>query len=212
MLLAGCGGAPKGEGGEGFSHRTADAGHRTADAGHRTTDAGHRSTPKPKRRRAGSRHRTSPDPTRRTSAGYRSTPDSGPARGLKFADVIPIGARITAVNVATDDGVRAIWLSYEREGVVSNTPRRGGAGGFTEVLELKGNEKLIGIDATGRNSIEELTVATDRRVWTIGHDGSSDKPPSWLSDKQKQQYVGIGITGRADDQLRQLSFRFQVRK
>ncbi len=183
LLLTGCVGAPKGEGGAGFAHRAT------------ASDFG-----------------SSTDSTRRTTAGYRSTPDFGTARGRKFQDVIPIGARITAVNVATGIGVRAIWLSYERNGVVSNTPRRGGDGGFTQVFELKGNEKLVGIDAAGRGGIDRLTVATNQRVRTFGNDGSSDNLSSWLTDEQKRQYVGVGIIGRADDQLRQLSLHVQVRE
>ena len=180
LLLAGCVGAPKGKGGEGFGHRSTR------------------------------------DSTRRTAhSAYRSTLDFGTtrgARGWKFEDIIPIGARITAVNVATDDGVRAIWLSYERNGVVSNTPRRGGDGGFTEVFELKGNEKLVGMDGAGRRGIDRLTVATNKRVKTFGNDGSSGNLSSWLTDEQKRQYVGVGITGRADGKLRQLSLRYQVRE
>ncbi len=184
LLVAGCVGAPKGEGGEGFTHRTASSGRRsTRDSTRRNIDS-----------------------------GYRSMPDFGPARGQKFEDIIPIGARITAVNVATDDGVRAIWLSYERNGVVSDTPRRGGDGGFTEVFELAGDEKIVDMDAAGRHGIDRLTVATDKRVKTFGNDGSSANPSSWITDEQKRQYLGVGIAGRADDKLRQFSLRLQVRQ
>jgi hypothetical protein len=157
--------------------------------------------------------RVTPESTRRTTDfGYRSTPDIGKARGRKFQDVIPVGARITAVNVATDDGVRAIWLSYERDGVVGNTPRRGGDGGLTHVFELDGNEKLVGMDAAGRRDINQLTVVTNKRVKTFGDDGSLGDPSSWLTPEQMWQYVGVGITGRADRKLRQLSLRYQVRE
>ncbi len=169
LLLTGCVGAPKGEGGEGFTRRT-------------------------------------------TESGYRSTLDFGTARGRKFEDVIPVGARITAVNVATDEGVRAIWLSYERNGVVRNTPRRGGDGGSTEVFKLRGDEKLVDLDGAGQGGIDQLTVATNQRVRIFGNDGSSNNLSSWLTDEQKRQYVGVGIIGRADDQLRQLSLHVQVRE
>ena len=184
LLLAGCVGAPKGEGGKGFTHRTADSGSRST-----------------------------PNSTRRTTnSGNRSTPDFGTARGRKFEDIVPVGARITAVNVATGIGVRAIWLSYERNGVAGNTPRRGGNGGLTRVFELEGDEKLVGMDGAGRRGIDRLTVVTNKRVKTFGNDGSSVTPSSWLTDEQVRQYVGVGITGRADDQLRQLSLRLQVRE
>ncbi len=197
VVLAGCAGAPKGEGGKVFSHRTVDSGHR--------------STPKSSRRPTGSRSRVTTDSTRRVgNSGYRSTPDIGIARGRKFADVIPVGARITAVNVAIDGGVRAIWLSYEQNGVVSNTPRRGGDGGFTRVFELEDNEKLVSLDGGGKGGIDQLTVATNQRVKTFGNHGSGN-PPSWLTDEQMRQYVGVGIIGRADGKLRLLSLRFQVR-
>ena len=149
---------------------------------------------------------------RSTDFGYRSTPDFGTARGRKFQDVIPVGARITAVNVATDAGVRAIWLSYERDGVVGNTPRRGGDGGFTHVFELEGNEKLVGMDGAGRGGIDRLTVVTNMRVKSFGNDCASGNLTSWLTDEQTRQYVGVGITGRADKKLRQLSLRCQVRE
>ncbi len=158
-------------------------------------------------------HRTTPESTRRTTDfGHRSTPDFGTAQGRKFQDVIPVGARITAVNVAIKDGVRAIWLSHERDGVVGNTPRRGGDGGFTHVFELEGNEKIVGMDGAGRRGIDRLTVATNKRVKTFGNDGASGDPSSWLTNEQRRQYVGVGITGRADKRLRQLSLRYQVRE
>ena len=183
LLLAGCAGGPKGRD-DGLRHHTADSGFRSM-----------------------------PGSTRRTTdSGYRSTPDFGTALGRKFQDTIPIGARITAVNVATGDGVQAIWLSYEHDGVVSNTPRRGGDGGFTHVFGLDGNEKLVGMDGAGRRGIDRLTIATNKRVKTYGNDGSSDIPSSWHTDEQKRQYVGVGITGRADKKLRQLSLRYQVRE
>ena len=68
LVLAGCAGAPKGEGGKVFSHRSADSGHR--------------STPHPKRRTTASRIEVTEDTTRRApNLGYRSTPDFGTARG-----------------------------------------------------------------------------------------------------------------------------------
>ncbi len=183
VLVAGCGGAPKGEGGKSLTHSTAGSGSR------KTTD-----------------------PTRRSSADYRMTADFGTPLGWRFQDIIPVGARITAVNVATDDGVRAIWLSYEHNGVVHDTPRRGGRGGSTHVFKLTGKEKLVGIDAAGRRGIDQLTIVTNKRVKTFGGDDSSVNASSWLTKKQERQYVGIGIAGRADDKLRQLSLGFQVRE
>ena len=183
LLVAGCGGAPKGEGGKAFTHRSAGSGSGM------TTDS-----------------------TRRSSADYRTTPDFGTPQGWRFQDIIPIGARITAVNVVTDDGVRAIWLSYEHNGVVHDTPRRGGRGGSTQVFKLESKEKLVGIDAAGRRGIDQLTIVTNKRVKTFGSDGSSKKASSWLTKKQERQYVGIGIAGRADEKLRQLSLGFQVRE
>lgn len=182
-LLTGCVGAPKGEGRNGLTGRTTSPGHRSTTAS-----------------------------TRRISnSSYRSTPDFGTALGRRFEDVIPFGARITAVNVATADSVRAIWLSYEHNGVAGNTPRRGGDGGITRVFELEGNEKLVSIDAAGARGIDRLTLVTNLRVQTFGSDGSSGHASSWVTDEQKRKYVGVGITGRADDQLRQISLRYQVR-
>lgn len=185
-LLLGCGGAPKGEDGKAFSQNSS----------------------KPDRRST-----KKEDATRRAAdSAYRMTPDFGPSRGRKFEDVIPVGARITAVNVAVDDGVQAIWFRYELGGVESNTPRRGGAGGKTHVFKLKDNEKIVGIDAAGLDGIDQLTIATNRGVKTFGGDGTSAEPESWVTKKQARQYVGIGVTGRADDKVRQLSLRFEVRE
>ena len=149
---------------------------------------------------------------RTLDSAYAWSPDVGTARGWKFQDVIPVGARITAVNVATDGGILAIWLSYKHNGVVSDTPRRGGAGGVTEVFKLRGNEKLVGLDGSGRGAIDQLTVVTDQRVKTFSKTGFSGIHSSWITDEQQRQYVGVGITGRADDRLRLLSLRFQVRE
>jgi hypothetical protein len=151
--------------------------------------------------------------TRRLEAAtYRSTPDIGAARGRKFEDIIPVGARITAVNVAMDGGVRAVWLDYEQDGVAGSTPRRGGEGGTTQVLELERNEKLVDLDGVGRRGLVRLTIATNKRVQTFGDDGFTGELSSWLSKQETQQRVGVGITGRADDQVRQLSLRYQVRE
>jgi hypothetical protein len=182
LLMAGCGGAPKGEDGKVFTHR---------------------STP--------SAARSKPESTRRSLAGYRTTPDFGTPQGRRFNDIIPVGARITAVNVATDDGVRAIWLSYEHNGRVHHTPRRGGDGGSTRVFKLKGNEKLVGMDVAGRQGIDQVTILTNKRVKTFSNDDSSGDVTSWLTAKQERQYVGVGITGRADDRVRQLGLNFEVR-
>ena len=119
---------------------------------------------------------------------------------------LPLTLRVLVASIALG------WLSYERNGVVRNTPRRGGDGGSTEVFKLRGNEKLVDLDAAGQGGIDRLTVATNKRVRTFGNDGSSGNLSSWLTDEQKRQYVGVGIIGRADDQLRQLSLHVQVRE
>lgn len=184
--MLGCGGAPKGESGKAFKHRNTSASAKAPS-------------------------RTSGDPTRRTTGAYLSTPDLGFARGLAFEDTIPIGARVTAVNVATGNGVKAIWFSYERNGVASDTPRRGGSGGFTRVFELKKGEKIVGLDGDGRGGIDRLTIVTNKRAKTFSDAGETEAE-SWLTKKQTEQYVGVGISGRADDKLRQLSLTFQVRE
>ena len=148
---------------------------------------------------------------------YVSSPDFGAPRGREFADIIPVGARITAVHVAHAERINAIWLSFERNGQVRQTPRRGGAGGKVQTLKLSGREKLLGIHGYGHGTVDELVIATNRRIVAFGDGtapGMDGKPPTFatLTARQKQQYVGIGFTGRADEELRQLSLRIQVRR
>ena len=147
---------------------------------------------------------------------YLSTPALGGARGLTFEDIIPIGARITAVHVAVDDDrVAGIWTSYERNGVVKETPHRGHAGGRVEVFKLRRQEKLIGIDGRGRSGIIELIIATNQRTRSFGRPSMATGRPAWfeiLSGDNRHRYVGVGFTGRADRELHQLSLRIQVRQ
>jgi hypothetical protein len=157
-------------------------------------------------------------PTRRgVEREYLSSPSFGGPRGRQFEDIIPVGARITAVHVAHGSGINAIWLSYERNGEVRHTPRRGGAGTKTEVLRLGRREKIIGIHAYGQGTIDDLFIATNERVVSFG-DGDAPglrQASPWytrLTEQDRKQYVAIGIVGRADDELRRLSLRIQVRK
>ncbi len=148
---------------------------------------------------------------------YLSSPPFGAPRGRRFEDVIPIGARITAVHVTHGSGIHAIWLSYERNGVVRQTPRRGGTGGKTDVLRLRSREKIIGIHAYGQGTLDELLVATNERTVSFGGGDASGraKAQPWytgLSDEERQRYVGVGIVGRADGELRELSLRIQVKE
>lgn len=189
LVLAGCGGAPKGEGANDVTHSSSHIAVRRAAAARLPQGA-----------------------TRRTQDSYRTTPDFGTMIGRRFDDMIPVGARITAINVAIDDGVRAIWFSYEQNGMEGTTPRRGGEGGISQVFKLKNDEKLVAMDGDGRDGIDRLIVVTNKRVKTLGDKGRSNEPTSWLTKQQEQQYVGVGIAGHADDKLRQLSLHFQVRQ
>ncbi len=147
---------------------------------------------------------------------YTSSPNFGGPRGSGFEDLIPVGGRITAVHVAHTDTIDAIWLSYERNGVVRDTPRRGGRGPKAEVLKLKRREKIVGIHAYGKGTVDELVIETNQRTVSFG-DGVApglDSEVPWyttLSEEDRRRYVGIGITGRADEKLRQLSLRIQIR-
>ncbi len=147
---------------------------------------------------------------------FVSTPEFGSARGRAFEDIVPVGARITAVHVTHGSGIKGIRLSYERNGFERETALRGSSDGTTEVLRLDRNEKIIGIDMWGKGTIDGLAIATNKQTRSFGkpRPSSAAGEPPWyaeLTEQDRQRYVGIGITGRADDQLRQLSLRVQVR-
>jgi len=146
---------------------------------------------------------------------FISSPVFGAPRGLTFADIIPVGARITAVHVGVDgDRVTAIWTSYERNGVTKDTPHRGHTGRHVEVLELGRNEKIIGIHALGGSEINHLTIATNRRTKSFGTPSAAAQPQTWLdalTEDDRHRYVGVGFTGRADRELHQLGLRIQIR-
>jgi len=147
---------------------------------------------------------------------FVSSPEFGSARGRTFEDIIPVGARITAVHVSHGAGIEGIQLSYERNGVERQTPLRGARNGRMDVFKLARDEKIIGIDAWGKGSIEGLTIASNRQTRSFGEprpQPSAGKHPWYaqLTEQDRQRYVGIGITGRADGELRQLSLRVQIR-
>ena len=145
---------------------------------------------------------------------FISTPDFGGARGRTFEDVIPVGARITAVHVGLDGNrVTSIRTTYERNGVVKQTPHRGNTRSRVVKFKLGRKEKLVGIHAYGNGVIGQLAIATNQRTKVFGT-GPADSEPAWfdtLTDEDLRNYVGVGFTGRADRELHQLSLRIQVR-
>jgi hypothetical protein len=145
---------------------------------------------------------------------FISSPEFGSARGRSFEDIIPVGARITAVHVSRGASIEGIQLSYERNGAERRTPLRGARNGRMDVFALAQDEKIIGIDAWGKGSIDGLTIATNKQTRSFGEPRPGPGEPPWYAQPTKldqRRYVGIGITGRADAQLRQLSLRVQVR-
>jgi len=153
---------------------------------------------------------------RRTSdLSYLNSPSFGAARGRRFEDLIPVGARVTAIHVVVKDTVRAMWLSYEQDGKSSETRHRGDDRGPVQTFKLKRDEKIVGIHGYGRGGIDALTVATNWRIHTFGDPAAieiSNHDPWFeqLTAEQRHQYVGIGVAGRADDVLRQVTLRIQV--
>ncbi len=147
---------------------------------------------------------------------FISTPVFGSPRGLTFEDIIPVGARITAVHVGVDGGrITSIWTSYERNGVIKDTPHRGHTGRHVDVLELGRNEKIIGIHALGGSEINHLTIATNMRMKSFGTPSADATSRTWvdaLTEDDRHRYVGVGFTGRADRELHQLGLRIQVRR
>jgi hypothetical protein len=111
-------------------------------------------------------------------------------------------------------GIEGIRLSYERNGMERETPLRGTAIGQTDVFRLDRDEKIIGIDAWGIDPIAGLAIASNKRTLSFGAPRPTiADPPAYklLSDLKRRHYVAIGITGRADSKLRQLSLRIQMR-
>ena len=147
---------------------------------------------------------------------FVSSPEFGSARGRAFEDIIPVGARITAVHVRHGAAIEGIQVSYERNGIERETPLRGARNGKVEVFKLARDEKIIGIDAWGRGAIKGLVIASNKQTRSFGEprpESLAGDPPWYatLTEQDRQRYVGIGITGRADSELRQLSLRVQVR-
>jgi hypothetical protein len=137
----------------------------------------------------------------------------GTPRGRKSEDVIPVGARITAVHVAFDDAIRAIWLSYERNGHHAETPRRGGMGGTVQTFKLGSREKIVALRAHGQPALRTIEIATNERIAILGAPVPPDAPPwhTGITTEEKRWNVGVGLITRADDALRQLTLRIQVR-
>ena len=144
---------------------------------------------------------------------YLSSPVYGVPRGREFSDIIPVGARIKEVHVVGGETVDGIWLTYERNGTLRDTPRRGRTDGRAQTFKLKGDEKIIGIHGYGRSSVSGLVIATNMRTKSFGSINANEA--TWydeLSKDEKRRYVGVGIVGRADSMLRQISLRVQVRE
>ncbi len=157
------------------------------------------------------------DNRRGIEQSYITSPRFGGARGRKFEDIIPVGARITAIHVMHSDRIHAVWLTYERHGIGRDTPKRGTARGKHEVFMLDKNEKIIGMHAYGRGTVDELVIATNKRVVSLGDGkapGLGTEQPWYetLSEEDKRRYVTVGIAGRADEEVRQLALRIQVKE
>ena len=159
------------------------------------------------------RTRVSDDATRRNAAReYRNSARFGTPQGRKFEDIIPVGSRIAAVHIAQDDAVTAIWLTYERSGRESQTPRRGGPGGEVQTFRLDRREKIVGLHAYGRPAIQTIQIATNRRVVTLGAPVPANAT-SWYNEitvDEKRRSVGVGLISRSNTAVRQLMLRSQV--
>lgn len=146
---------------------------------------------------------------------YLNSQKYGAPRGREFQDIIPIGARLTAINVCGDDRIDGIWLSYELAGKTAQTPCRGNRRGREQSFTLDKREKIVGVHGYGTGSVDLLVIATNQRVATLGNRAAAppDARPSCtlLDDRDRQRFVAVGIVGRADDRLRQFMLRIQVR-
>ncbi len=154
------------------------------------------------------------DHTRRgTELRYLLSPRYGVPRGLQFEDIIPVGARISAVNVIFDGEVKSFWLTYERGGRSYETAHRGGSEGHAQTFKLGSRENIVDMRAYGRPALKSIEIATNRRVVSLGAEVPSGTPP-WYNDftsQQMHQHVVVGVIGRADFSLRQLGVKIQVR-
>jgi hypothetical protein len=160
--------------------------------------------------------KVSEDATRRSAEpDYLNSQKFGAPRGRDFQDIIPIGARLTAINVCGDDRIAGIWLTYEAGGKTMHTPCRGLRQGREHSFTLDKREKVVGIHGYGTGSVELLVIATNLRVGTLGNKAAAPpgaKPACTLLDENDvRRYVGVGIVGRADDRLRQVMMRLQIR-
>ena len=160
--------------------------------------------------------KVSADDTRRgLEPDYVNSQKFGAPRGREFQDIIPIGARLTAIHTAGDERIGGIWLSYEIGGKVSQTPCRGRREGREQSVSLGKREKVVGIHGYGTGAIDLLVIATNERVATLGNTAAA--PPgarpacTLLAEDDVRRLVGVGIVGRSDDRLRQIMLRTQVR-
>ncbi len=146
---------------------------------------------------------------------YLNSQKFGAPRGREFLDLIPVGARLTAINVCGDDGIDGIWLSYEFQGKITHTPCRGSRQGREHTFALDKREKVVGIHGYGKGSVDLLVIATNQRVGTLGNRAAAppDAKPSCtlLDERDRLRFVAVGIVGRADDRLRQVMLRVQIR-
>jgi hypothetical protein len=72
------------------------------------------------------------------------------------------------------------------------------------------------MEAWGHDPIEGLAIATNKRTVSFGAPrppiAEDENPPfTTLTEQDRLRHVGVGITGRADSTLHQLSLRIQVR-
>lgn len=146
---------------------------------------------------------------------YINSQRFGAPRGREFQDIIPVGARLTAVHICGDAQINGIWLDYEIGGKAGTTPCRGIRRGKEHTLVLDKREKIVGIHGYGAGGIDLLVIATNQRVVTLGNTAAAPagSTPSCtlLNDIDRRRLVAVGILGRADDRLRQLVLRLQVR-
>jgi hypothetical protein len=98
----------------------------------------------------------------------------GAKGGIVTEDLIPEGARIRAIGCCYGDRVISIWLVYEKDGLVSETARRGGRGGQEELLHLDDDEVIKSFEHQGRSTeMAWLEVHTNKRVLNLGKERPS---------------------------------------
>ena len=139
-----------------------------------------------------------PSPVRGAQLQAGQTLIAGGRGGDAFTDGLPAeGARISEIRVwagDTIDSIQAVYLLAD--GRTAEGPRHGGSGGRNVRFQLERDEYVIGLSGRHGDTIDSLTIQTNRRTSQRfgGRGGDRDFRIEVPANQQ-----AIGFTGRSGD-------------